>query len=160
LKMVWHIIEQGGKSKRGRPSATEAGIDEEENVGKGNEYRLLSWRERVGREDLGESRGGLTSPLIDRLHRLMYLFEKNRVTDVQQLFDAWALASEKAFAPLLQAVRELALRDKDDTERRIAEALASQLKVTKRTVLENKTVTHDINDYKQESSLQGVEDKK
>jgi len=160
LKMVWHIIEQGGKSKRGRPSAIEADIDDEENVGKGNEYRLLSWRERVGREDLGEPRGGLTPPLIDRLHRLMYLFEKNRVADVQQLFDAWALASEKAFAPLLQAVRELALRDKDDTERRIAEALASQLKVTKRTVLENQTVTHDINDYKQESSLQGGEDKK
>jgi hypothetical protein len=90
----------------------------------------------------------------------MCLFEKNRITDVQQLFDTWALASEKAFAPLLQAVRELALRDKDDTERRIAEALASQLKVTKRTVLENQTVTHDINDYKQESSLQGEEDKK
>ncbi|HBL53863.1 MAG TPA: hypothetical protein DDZ34_07545 [Syntrophaceae bacterium] len=160
LKMVWHIIEQGGKSKKGRPSATDANPEDEESESKGNEYRLLSWRERVGCDDLGEARGGLTPPLIDRLHRLMCLFEKNRITDVQQLFDTWALASEKAFAPLLQAVRELALRDKDDTERRIAEALASQLKVTKRTVLENQTVTHDINDYKQESSLQGEEDKK
>lgn len=152
LKMVWHIIEQGGKSKKGRPSTTAANPEDEESESKGNEYRLLSWRERVGRGDLGESRGGLTPPLIDRLHRLMYLFEKNRVMDVQQLFDAWALASEKAFAPLLQAVRELALRDKDDTERRIAEALASQLKVTKRTVLENQTVTAAIKYDKQEPS--------
>ncbi|KAF0159806.1 MAG: hypothetical protein FD159_304 [Syntrophaceae bacterium] len=152
LKMVWHIIEQGGKSKKGRPAATDANPEDEESESKGNEYRLLSWRERVGRDDLGESRGGLTPPLIDRLHRLMYLFEKNRVTDVQQLFDAWALASEKAFAPLLQAVRELALRDKDDTERRIAEALASQLKVTKRTVLEDRMVNVDIGYEKKEST--------
>jgi hypothetical protein len=35
---------------------------------------------------------------------------------------------------LLQAVRELALRDKDDTERRLVEALATQLKMGKRTI--------------------------
>ena len=152
LKMVWHIIEQGGKSKKGRPASSDSGMEDEEHESKGNEYRLLSWRERVRRDDLGESRGGLTPPLIDRLHRLMYLFEKNRVTDVQQLFDAWALASEKAFAPLLQAVRELALRDKDDAERRIAEALATQLKVTKRTVLENRMINKDFDYEKQEST--------
>jgi hypothetical protein len=82
----------------------------------------------------------------------MYLFDKNRAVEVQQLFDAWGLASEKAFAPLLQAVRELALRDKDDTEKRIAEALATQLKVTKRTVLENLTVTADMRYEEQEAS--------
>jgi adenine-specific DNA methylase len=152
LKMVWHIIEQGGKSKKGRPSATDAGMEDGESESKGNEYRLLAWRERVGRDDLGEPRGGLTPPLIDRLHRLMYLFDKNRAVEVQQLFDAWGLASEKAFAPLLQAVRELALRDKDDTEKRIAEALATQLKVTKRTVLENLTVTADMRYEEQEAS--------
>lgn len=144
LKVVWNIIEQGGKSKKGRPK-TEAGeSDDEDSEGKGNEYRLLSWRERVGKDDLGESRGGMTAPLIDRLHRLMVLYQQNRVSDVQQLFDKWALASERAFAPLLQAVRELALRDADDTEKRLVEALSTQLKMNKRTVLENQMVNEDL----------------
>jgi len=146
LKVVWNIIEQGGKSKKGRPPATEGESDDEESEGKGNEYRLLGWRERVGREDLGETRGGMTAPLIDRLHRLMHLFQQNRVSDVQQLFDKWALASERAFAPLLQAVLELAVQAKDDTEKRLVEALSSQLKMTKRTVLENLMENRDI-DY-------------
>jgi hypothetical protein len=47
--VVWNIIEQGGKSKKGRPPATEGESDDEESEGKGNEYRLLGWRERVGR---------------------------------------------------------------------------------------------------------------
>lgn len=152
LKVVWNIIEQGGKSKKGRPPATEGESDDEESEGKGNEYRLLGWRERVGREDLGETRGGMTAPLIDRLHRLMYLFQQNRVSDVQQLFDKWALASERAFAPLLQAVLELAVQAKDDTEKRLVEALSSQLKMTKRTVLDSQTVTADIKYDKLEST--------
>lgn len=141
LKMVWNIIEQGGKTKRGRPSVngTENGNDGIE--GKGNEYRLLGWQERTGREDLGELRAGMSPPLIDRLHRLMFLFHQNRASEVQQTFDIWGLASERAFAPLLQAVRELALRDKDDTERRLVEALAAQLKMNKRTILVNNVPT-------------------
>jgi hypothetical protein len=90
---------------------------------------------------LGEFRAGMAPPLIDRLHRLMLLFQQNRVTEVQQTFDKWGLAGERAFPPLLQAVRELALRDKDDTERRLVEALAAQLKMNKRTVLVNNVAT-------------------
>lgn len=140
LKIVWNIIEQGGKSKRGRPSANNADSDDEESEGKGNEYRLRQWQERVDRDNLGESRGGMAAPLIDRLHRLMFLFQQNRVSEVQQLFDNWGLASERAFAPLLQAVRELSLRDRDDKEKRLVEALAAQLKMNKRTVLVNNVV--------------------
>lgn len=132
LKVVWNIIEQGGKSKRGRPSKRDAESDDEIEA-KGNEYRLLRWQERTGREGLGEGRGGTMPPLIDRLHRLMFLFQQNRASEVQQAFDNWGLANDRAFAPLLQAVRELALRDKDDTEKRLVEALAVQLKMTKRT---------------------------
>ena len=141
LKMVWNIIEQGGRSKRGRPSSNGDNIDGDEVEGKGNEYRLLGWQERTGREDLGELRAGLIPPLIDRLHRLMVLFQQNRVSEVQQTFDKWGLAGERAFPPLLQAVRELALRDKDDTERRLVEALAAQLKMNRRTVLVNNVAT-------------------
>ena len=141
LKLVWNIIEQGGKSKRGRPTKEDAEkMDEEAGESKGNEYRLLDWSERVKDDRLGEARGGSPAPLIDRLHRLMALFQQNRTCEVQQAFDAWGLASERAFIPLLQAIRELAVRDGKDTERRLVEALATQLKMNHRTVVEENVV--------------------
>jgi len=45
------------------------------------------------------------------------------------------LANERAFKPLLQAVRELAVRDKQDSERRLVEALATQLKMNRKTIV-------------------------
>lgn len=137
LRVVWNILEQGGKRKRGRPRKDE---DEDEDAGdeapesKGNEYRLLGWQERATAEGLGESKGGNPSPLIDKLHRLMYLFQQNRAVEVQQRFDEWGLANERAFQPLLQAVRELAVRDKQDSERRLVEALATQVKMNRKMI--------------------------
>lgn len=141
LKVVWNILEQGGKSgpgRKGRPRKDEAEGEAEEasEDSSGSEYRLLDWSERVERDDLGESRGGLASPLVDKLHRLMALFQGNRAVDVQRLYDEWGLASEQAFPPLLQAIRELALQDGNETERRLVEALATQLKLTRRQVVE------------------------
>jgi len=142
LKVVWNILEQGGKSgpgKKGRPRKDEEEGEAEEasEESSGSEYRLLDWSERVDREDLGESRGGLASPLVDKLHRLIALFQRNQAADVQRLYDEWGLASEQAFPPLLQAIRELALQDGNDTERRLVEALATQLKLTRRQVVED-----------------------
>ncbi len=138
LKMVWNILEQGGKQKKGRPRNTD---DESEDVaeetaeGKGNEYRLLGWQERVRDDELGQTKAGEPAPLIDKLHRLMYLFQQNRTLDVQQLFESWGLSNDRAFKPLLQAVRELAIRDRQDTERRLVEALATQLRMNKKTII-------------------------
>jgi hypothetical protein len=65
----------------------------------------------------------------------MYLFQNNRTVEVQQLFEAWGLSNEKAFKPLLQAVRELAVRDEQDAERRLVEALATQLRMNRKTII-------------------------
>jgi len=138
LKVVWNILEQGGKPKKGRPRKEDEEIDdgtEEAPEGKGNEYRLLAWQERISAEGLGESKAGNPAPLIDKLHRLMFLFDRGRTVEVQQLFESWGLANEKAFKPMLQAVRELAVRDKQDGERRLVEALASQLRMNRKTIM-------------------------
>lgn len=139
LKVVWNILEQGGKPKRGRPRIEEEdefdGDADEAPEGKGNEFRLLGWQERASADGLGESRAGNAAPLIDKLHRLMFLFKQNRAAEVQEHFEAWGLASEKAFKPLLQAVRELAVRDKQDAERRLVEALATQLRMNRKTIV-------------------------
>lgn len=142
LKVVWNILEQGGKSgagKKGRPRKDEEEGDAEEPAeeSSGSEYRLLDWSERVENDSLGESRGGLPSPLVDKLHRLMALFQRNQAGEVQSLYESWGLASERAFPPLLQAIRELALQDGNDTERRLVEALATQLKLARRQVVED-----------------------
>jgi len=135
LKLLWNIIEQGGQTKRGRPRTEDMEGAEETGASKGNEYRLLKWQERVQQEDLGESRAKLPAPFIDRLQRLMHLFQKNRAGEVQQSFDRWGLKDELAFPPLLQAIRELAVRDRQDTEKQLVEALASYLKLNKRQVI-------------------------
>ena len=138
LKMVWNILEQGGKQKKGRPRKEDdesEDVSEETAEGKGSEYRLLGWQERVRHEELGEPKGGEPAPLVDKLHRLMYLFQQNRTLEVQQLFESWGLSNERAFKPLLQAVRELAIRDRQDTERRLVEALATQLRMNKKTII-------------------------
>lgn len=138
LKVVWNILEQGGKPKKGRPRKEEDDGEsdgEESAEGKGNEFRLLGWQERGLHEGLGEGKAGNPAPLIDKLHRLMFLFQQNRALDVQQLFDSWSLSNERAFKPLLQAVRELAVRDKQDSERRLVEALATQLRMNRKTIV-------------------------
>jgi len=153
LKVVWNILEQGGK-KKGRPRKDEEEMGDAEDSkpeGKGNEYRLLKWDERTGSDSLGESKAGQPAPLIDKLHRLMYLFQQNRTMEVQQLFDTWGLANERAFKPLLQAVRELAVRDKQDSERRLVEALATQLKMNRKIVIV-------ANETKEVSLFDNVED--
>ncbi|HEY5505678.1 MAG TPA: DUF1156 domain-containing protein, partial [Sedimentisphaerales bacterium] len=93
LKVVWNILEQGGQSgpgKKGRPrkDAEEGDDVEEAEESKGNEYRLLDWSERIESDNLGESRGGLPSPLIDKLHRLMALFQRNQAGEVQSLYES------------------------------------------------------------------------
>jgi putative DNA methylase len=138
LDVVWNILEQGGKPKKGRPRKDEedtGDLPEEAAEGKGNEYRLLAWHERVSKESLGENKVVQAAPLIDKLHRLMYLFQQNRAADVQELFDTWGLSNDRAFKPLLQAVRELAVRDKQDSERRLVEALATQLQMNRKTIV-------------------------
>lgn len=139
LKVVWNILEQGGKPKKGRPRKEDEddveGTMAEAPEGKGNEYRLLGWQERASADGLGESRSGNAAPLIDKLHRLMFLFQQNRAAEVQQHFETWGFANEKAFKPLLQAVRELAVRDKQDSERRLVEALATQLRMNRKTIV-------------------------
>jgi putative DNA methylase len=140
LRMVWNILEQGGKQKSGRPrndseEDESEDIQEDSSEGKGNEYRLLTWQERVRDERLGDPKAGERAPLIDKLQRLMYLLQQNRTTEMQQHFESWGLSNERAFKPLLQAVRELAIRDRQDAERRLVEALATQLRMNKKTII-------------------------
>jgi putative DNA methylase len=132
LKLVWEILEQGGSREGAKGEA-----DEEAEDAKGNQYRLVDWKVRAARESLGESRAGQLPPLIDRLHRLMFLLAANRAAEVQECFENWALAAEPAFLPLIQALHSLADREQHLEEKKLIEALAAQLKLGRRTVVDD-----------------------
>jgi putative DNA methylase len=142
LKLVWQILEQGrGKKDAATRSAEDAESNEDES--KGNEYRLVDWRARAQRDGLGESRAGQPAPLIDRLHRLMFLLSGNRAAEVQECFENWGLAAEPAFLPLIQALHSLADRETRAEEKKLIEALAAQLKLNRRTVVNAGVVSEE-----------------
>jgi hypothetical protein len=69
--MVWNIIAQGGKKKKG--DAVLEAREEKRRGGdilnasmKADKYRLVRWEERVGDEHLGENRGNQPAA-IDKL---------------------------------------------------------------------------------------------
>lgn len=146
LQMVWNVIEQGGKKKARRTAETEE-ADEDDESGeilnsnaKADKYRLVSWEQRIRDEHLGENRGNQPAPLIDKLHRLMYLLKQNRGSDVQAAYDQWGLKGDPAFPRLLQAVRELAVEGHKAEEQRLVESLASQLKMNRTVILKDNQV--------------------
>jgi hypothetical protein len=69
-------------------------------------------------------------PTIIFLH--LGKFQPAKVGNIQP---ALTLSNDKAFKPLLQAMRELAVRDKQDGERRLVEALATQLRMNRKTIM-------------------------
>jgi adenine-specific DNA methylase len=157
LQMAWHILEQGGKNKAGKKASkrrkaargdeellSEEPVEEETEVlnsnSKADKYCLVRWDQRVSEEDLGENKGSQTAPLIDKLHRLMYLLQQNRGSDVQTAYDKWGLAGDPAFPRVLQAVRELALEDHNTEEKRLVESLASQLRMNRKLVGKDNSV--------------------
>ena len=157
LQMVWNVIEQGGKKKsrkKARGDAETRSEEEDDDNGeilnssaKADKYCLVRWNARVGDEHLGENRGNQPAPLIDKLHRLMYLLRQNRASDVQAAYDLWGVAGDPAFPRVLQAVRELALEDHEAGEQRLVESLASQLKMNRRVVEDNVVRETSLFDY-------------
>jgi hypothetical protein len=66
----------------------------------------------------------------------MFLLSGNRAAEVQECFESWGLAAEPAFLPLIQALHSLADREARTEEKKLIEALAAQLKLNRRKVVE------------------------
>jgi len=78
LKVVLGTSSSKAGSQR-RPSAKKHDESEEGEQSSGNEFRLRDWKERVTDEKLGEPHNGQPAPLIDRLHRLVFLFHATKL---------------------------------------------------------------------------------
>lgn len=102
--------------------------DEPESEGTGSKVRLRRWDQRK-RKTLGqEGVGGRPVPLIDRAHRLMQLWKAGDVTKVNAFLDQAGLARDALFAQLIQALIELANKDRKGDEAPILESISNHLR--------------------------------
>ncbi len=96
--------------------------------GTGSKVRLRRWDQRK-RKTLGlEGIGGRAVPLIDRVHRLMQLWKAGDVTKVNAFLDQAGLTRDALFAQLVQALIELANRDRQGDEAPILESISNHLR--------------------------------
>jgi hypothetical protein len=101
---------------------------EPETEGTGSKVRLRRWDQRK-RKTLGlEGVGGRPVPLIDRAHRLMQLWKAGDVTKVNAFLDQAGLARDALFAQLIQALIELANKDRKGDEAPILESISNHLR--------------------------------
>jgi putative DNA methylase len=103
-------------------------VDEPESEGTGSKVRLRRWDQRR-RKTLGlEGIGGSPVPLIDRAHRLMQLWKAGDVAKVNAFLDQAGLARDALFAQLIQALIELANKDRKGDEAPILESISNHLR--------------------------------
>ena len=93
-------------------------------AGSGNEVKLKPWTQRR-RKTLGQATAGRPAPLIDQVHALMHLGREGDVVKVDSYLKAASVRQNSLFAPLLQALVELAPVGSE--ERAILESLSNHL---------------------------------
>jgi hypothetical protein len=93
-------------------------------AGSGNEVKLKPWTQRR-RKTLGQATAGRPAPLIDQVHALMHLWREGDVVKVDSYLKAASVRQNSLFAPLLQALLELAPVGSE--ERAILESLSNHL---------------------------------
>lgn len=99
------LLRTGGQSKdEDEEEDGEEGKGEEEE-GTSSTVKLKPWSQR---KYAGIESAGLTSPLIDKVHRLLHLWRAGDVLKVDEYLDLHGLGYNTLFGQLLQALIELA----------------------------------------------------
>jgi putative DNA methylase len=117
------LVRTGGQSK----DEDEDEEDDEEEKGEEEEgtsstVKLKPWSQR---KFAGLESAGLTSPLIDKVHRLMHLWRAGDVLKVDEYLDLHGLGYNTLFGQLLQALIELAPAQSD--ERALLEKISNHV---------------------------------
>jgi len=105
------LVRTGGQSKDVDEDVVEEGeeviVDEgvEELEGTSSTVKLKTWSQR---KYVGLEMAGMSTPLIDKVHRLMHLWRAGDVIKVDEYLDMHALGYNTLFGQLLQALIELA----------------------------------------------------
>jgi hypothetical protein len=104
----------GGASSNGDEEGDES-EDPEATVeeGTGNKVRLKTWQQRKTK-GMGYDGVGRPAPLIDQVHRLMHLWKAGDQVKVDEYLETRALAGNRLFHRVLQALIELAGEGTDE----------------------------------------------
>ncbi|PSR20355.1 MAG: hypothetical protein C7B45_15340 [Sulfobacillus acidophilus] len=121
LTHQWDLLSRFGSSHDDDEDEAEETAEE---VPKGDTARLKTWRQRTGKA-LGEDVPGRPAPLIDQIHHLMQLWSAGDVAPVDAYLDRRGLRRHAIFAPLLQALIELA--EAGSQERSLLESLSNHV---------------------------------
>ena len=90
-----------------------------------SKVKLKTWTQRKGRSLGYEVPGGRPVPLIDRVHRLMHLWETGELAKVDEYLDDNGLRRQELFKRLLQSLIELSPRGSE--ERSLLESLSNHV---------------------------------
>ena len=127
------LARTGGKSaepdneEESDPGDDDDGQEAEASSGTGSSVRLRRWDQRR-RKSLGlEGYGGRPVPMIDRVHRVMQLWNEGDITKVNAFFDQAGIARDPLFAHLVQALIELARRDGKADEAALLESISNHM---------------------------------
>jgi adenine-specific DNA methylase len=113
------LVRTGGQSKDGDE---EEDGEEEKEEGTSSTVKLKPWSQR---KYAGLESAGLTSPLIDKVHRLMHLWRAGDVLKVDEYLDIYGLGYNTLFGQLLQALIELAPAQSE--ERALLESISNHV---------------------------------
>lgn len=100
------LSRSGGKEKDEEEDEEEESDEEGESESGGATVKLKPWNRRKCR-NLGQDNGGQPSPMIDRIHHLMYLWKEGEEDKVDDYLSSQALLKNDTFHRLLQALIEM-----------------------------------------------------
>ncbi len=135
LESTWDILVRTGPSRETEDEPEgdldDEGVDSEGELDgdsasdSGSRVRLKTWAQRTSKSLGYEAPGGLTVPLIDRIHRLMHLWRAGDVLRVDEYLDDHGLRRQELFRRLLQSLIELSPAGSD--ERTLLESLSNHV---------------------------------
>ena len=114
------LVRTGGQSKD--EDAEDEDDEEGKEEGTSSTVKLKPWSQR---KSVGLDAAGLTSPLIDKVHRLMHLWRAGDVLKVDEYLDLHGLGYNTLFGQLLQALIELAPAQSE--ERALLESISNHV---------------------------------
>lgn len=131
LEKTWNLVARsgrGGRSNEEEGDVDAEGVDDtdadgEAESGGGREITLRAWNQRRGKGMGYEAPGGRAVPLIDRIHRLMYLWKAGDLQKVDEFLDSAALRKNELFKRVVQSLIELS----EGNERSVLERISNHV---------------------------------
>lgn len=94
-----------------------------EDTGGGSKVKLKAWNQRRNKSMGYEAPEGRVVPLIDRIHRVMYLWKEGDVQKVDEYLDQHALRRNELFKRVVQSLIELST----NSERSLLESISNHI---------------------------------